>query len=389
MVISGSFWKSDRCKMVNSLVSHVRSRHANRCANQIMNQGFRISDSDIVLPKAVLRNWSEQLGRATLVPVRPGMSGARLYRCVGSNGGCLALKRWPSDTGPNRIAEVHRVMTSARSNGCQLIPQVIAPRADQYYASFVSCDGYCWDLVHWMPGQPLNACADLAEIVSGATAISQFHRSAAALGRYSQVAPAIKERLSRLAELHQRMDALTQAATQIELESELKVAVHRAGQLFELKWNEIFAQMNQSLLVYAQQSVMTQFVMRDVHREHVLFSNGQPAGLIDFDALRVDSPAVDLARWVGRFDAYRRDPAGVWQAVLAGLNRQGSSSEGCWSKRDMTLAAAIAGVNPWISLANWLEWLLIDQRSFAGGLGAVSKRISELTDAAAQGVWVK
>src|SRR5205085_7730253 len=39
--------------------------------------------------------------------------------------------------------------------------------------------------------------------------------------------------------------------------------------------------------------------IRDVHHEHVLFTGDQVTGLIDFGALRIDTPLTDVARLVG------------------------------------------------------------------------------------------
>ena len=85
------------------------------------------------------------------------------------------------------------------------------------------------------------------------------------------------------------------------------------------KWDEVSCQIARSLSQYAERNVHTQYVLRDVHREHILFSKGQPAGLIDFDAVRVDTPSTDLARWVASFLGENMDNDRVWDAALAGF----------------------------------------------------------------------
>jgi Ser/Thr protein kinase RdoA (MazF antagonist) len=354
--------------------------------NATMNHNVGPNHSDVGLPNAVLQAWFEQLGAAVITPIRPGMSGARLFRCDTPAGDCMALKCWSSETDLNRVEAIHRVMMSAIENGCSLVPELVFPRHDFGSASFMACQGHCWDLVRWLPGDPLMIDAPLESIQRGASAIARFHASTFELGHQRQVAPAVTERLSRLAQLKERIGSLIDAANKNELDSGLAVAVHRAAQLLRFKWNEVLPQMTQSLSAYLQKSVMTQFVLRDVHREHVLFSGSRPSGLIDFDAVRVDTSAVDLARWAGSFQIFQRDPQAVWGAVLAGVQSESPSREGYFTARDVALANAIATANPWISLANWLQWLLIDKRVFPAGPNAVADRISALTNTAAQGV---
>ncbi len=313
--------------------------------------------------------------------VAPGMSGARIFCCRNELGNRFALKRWPTGSDRERIDKVHHVMCQSRNNHCQLVPEVLQ--------TCLQSNRYCWDFVQWMPGKPLDADASLDSIQRGAAAIARFHASTTALGQRIQVVPGVIERLNRIRELGPMMGSLLNTTAIGRLQAPLAEAVHRAAQLLRFKWDQAIPQITRSLLVFAQQPVMTQYVLRDVHREHVLFNDGRPSGLIDFDAVRVDSKAIDFARWVGSFQKYYEDPDAAWHAVLAGVQDNCPSKEGLFVETDLALAKALAGSNPWISLANWLDWLLVDQRRFPAGPDAVTRRIIELTDAASQVAWVE
>lgn len=52
-----------------------------------------------------------------------------------------------------------------------------------------------------------------------------------------------------------------------------------------------------------RQRVSVQLCFTDVHRDHVLYSGDEVTGLIDYGAVKLDSPAVDLARLFGENEA--------------------------------------------------------------------------------------
>ena len=334
-----------------------------------------------LIPRSIVRRWLDPLGIATIHSVPAGMSGARVFCCVSQQRAQYALKRWPRGVDQHRIDEVHQVMRASRNSGCKLVPTVVE--------SPIQTDGYCWDMLQWVPGEPLATDASLRNIQSGAAAIARFHSATLDLGVHFQVAPAVTERLSRLTKIDQQISAALDAVPSSEMTPPLSTAVFRAAQLLRLNWNEVRPRISRSLSVHAERKVATRFVLRDVHREHILFIDGRPTGLIDFDAIRIDSPAADLARWAGSswIDGDRgvlRDNATVWEAVLAGVRTENPSKENYVDDTDVQLARAIARANPWISLANWLIWLTLEQRRFPAGPLAVAQRISVLTDAASQ-----
>jgi aminoglycoside phosphotransferase (APT) family kinase protein len=77
----------------------------------------------------------------------------------------------------------------------------------------------------------------------------------------------------------------------------------------------------------------------DVHTGHVLFTGDSVAGVIDYGAMKIDHPAVDLARYLGAattgdagrlnvgLDAYRRSgpPVEVPAQLVELLDRSGTA----------------------------------------------------------------
>ena len=154
-------------------------------------------------------------------------------------------------------------------------------------------------------------------------------------------------------------------------------------------WDGVRSRITRSLSQYANQNVRIQYVLRDIHREHILFSDHEPSGLIDFDAVRMDTSATDLARWVGSFSVLAGKSSDleiekVWDAALAGFHDQNSLISGPQTEFNVAMARDLCFATTWISLGNWLVWLLCQQRAFPPGPKVVAARIRELTVAATQ-----
>ncbi len=332
----------------------------------------------------------------------PGMSGASVFQCQLASGDLLALKRWPAGTGLARIRKVHQVVQHARNSGCELVPGIhpVAVGIGNSPQTAFSHQQSHWDLTQWMPGEPASHAAasdpaTLDQVRSGAAVIARFHASVRSLGVRQQPPPAVLARLKRLSELDplvpQAIDLAAPPASAQEISPALQRAIHEAGRLLHWKWNEVSRRIARSLSQYQFASVTIQYVLRDIHRDHILFSDRRPTGLIDFDAVRMDTPATDLARWVGSFavEPERSSEMAiekVWDAALAGFCQENPSNFHPQPDLHVALARDLCFATTWISLANWLVWLLCQQRAFPVGQDAVAGRIVELASTAAQEV---
>ena len=337
---------------------------------------------DSSVPSTIVDQVLRPLGVVAAESMAPGMSGARVYQCRCSSGESLALKCWPAGTKRERVDEIHRVIRHARAAGCQLVPELISLPHTGRQASVVTSGGRHWDLIQWMPGTACEADATLEQIRNGAAAIAQFHHSVRALGVQHQPPPAVAARLRRLRELEDLVPRLLAAADTISGQDELPRSLKAAAGVVRSKWVGARARIARSLQQYANTPVPTHYVLRDIHRGHLLFADQIPSGLIDFDAVRIDTPAADLARWVGSFLVGRQANAPVWDAAMAGFHDVYSLNGESIIAIDPDFAAEIYFATTWISLVNWLDWILCQQRSFPPGPAAVSARICELTSVA-------
>ncbi len=316
--------------------------------------------------------------------VEPGMSGGVVYRCLLSSGHTLVLKRWPSGTRADRVAEVHHVQSIARKNGCPFVPKLYRTDSAEAATTFLRAGGAIWELADWQPGSPLDREATLGQISRGAAAIARFHQAVGDLSRGLAPPPAVIHRLRRLAELETLLPRTFATETSPKYSVPLRETIAEICSLLFGTWSIIHGRIKRSLIPRSSVLLPTQYVLRDVHREHVLFDKGTVSGLIDFDAIRIDTPLTDLTRWGGSFMADCSDPDAVWEAVMAGYLEASPFQHESEIGQAMTLIRELHHCSTWMSLANWAVWIRLECRTFAAGDDAVRARIDQLCRLARQ-----
>ncbi len=336
------------------------------------------------------------LGAVRVDSVAAGMSGAMVFRCRLASGEFRALRCWPEETALSRVLEITRVAIRARENGCDLVPRPYSCTGNPGAAGSVEVHrGRIWQLSEWMPGEPLRVDCDLRSIERGGAAICRFHSSISAFhdggcsdGNTLKSVPAIQDRLDRVQWLTPRLFRILERfeAGVADLPSPLDAALHEARQLVSWKWNEVAARITRSLSKDAQRHWSGQYVIRDIHRENALFEAGEASGLVDLDAVRIDTPWIDLARWAGSFLGNCHENQAVWDAATAGFCGKHTLNNSPEMEFGPELAANLCYATTWIALANWLVWIVGDRRQFGASSERIAARIRELHLVAAQGV---
>ena len=332
--------------------------------------------------------WSGLVESADRIP--PGFSGAAVWHVKLSGLGEHALKRLPSGADAARIKQTHCFVQAMREAGAVGLPSFF--RWEQA-GTLVRFGDHLWEASSWQPGQPLAVDADIDEIAAGAAAIGRLHRVAmdAGLGHRRQIAPGVVDRIQRLSSIDltiaRSSESLAQRNTQIAPES--RTTIDRAANLLKQGWPIVGPGIMDRLMHRANRPIDCHCVLRDVHRDHVLFGNDDWGNdqiqddkirFIDFDAMRIDTPALDLARWVGSFSAGDRD--GLWDRSMAEYRRECSIPdvlEDDWAG----LVNLLHESGTWGSLANWVKWVCQDGR-FDVSNPQVESRIRWIADAAAR-----
>lgn len=302
--------------------------------------------------------------------VASGLSGASIFRCVAVNDDQFALRRWPPGTPPKRLGEIQTVVAFAREHGCPIVPRLADPSIP-----WAAAADSLWELTEWMPGEPVSLEADSEHVRSGAAAIALFHKSVSPMGVFQAPPPAAETRVRRCKELQQSLPAILQSPPFDSGHVGLDGSIDRARELLRTNWSEVNGRITRSLSRYEDVTVPNQYVLRDVHNQHVFFQARTVTGLIDFDAIRVDTPMTDLARWVGSFHGIPEVEA--WNAAMAGYQEHSPFSQCDQESVQVELAKEISFATKWISLANWVVWVVGERRSFPGGPDQVANRIGE------------
>jgi len=265
-----------------------------------------------------------------------------------------------------------------------------------------------WQLFDEMPGDPLPVDAEQKEVMAGVDALSRLHGAMSWFGQRREMPLAIRSRLKRLDQVHeilgveltgeralrnlnlnQQFDprklpdencqhGTNQPSEGIQDTGKLTHAISNAISI----WNQNAVRMKKKLFLQlttdSSAPMPTQYVLRDIHRENLLFDKGQASGFFDFDAVRVDTPWADLARWVGSFVVHDQAEDSFWlQACerFAATHSVLGSEDVTWGHG---FAKRLHEATQWISLGNWLVWLCIEQRSFSVPNEVLAKRISRL-----------
>jgi len=314
---------------------------------------------------------------------RAGFSGCSVWK-VAAGGEFFCLKCWPAENPPPLGLEwVHRLINGIRAKGLTFVPRFFATKnlqnidvpsfATKIAETICRHEGCIWELMSWLPGDVDNSTQPSpARLRTALRALAAFHRATADWSEPGTDQPpsprpalAIVERTWRLQQLIQGEIETIIAAygeKRIPLLDDLAQQWISARRLPPLE-------LLPRLMVGVTQFLPVQPVIRDIWREHVLFTGDEVTGFIDFGALRLDSFHVDLARLIGSLAG--DDLEARTTAILA-YNEVRPVSDS-----DIQLINLLDRSGTWIAGWNWLDWLYREKREFHS-LVAVRERLAHL-----------
>ena len=195
------------------------------------------------------------------------------------------MKAWPLDTTADRVGQFHAWMS--RAGHLPFIPMVFAGVGRE-----TTCveAGRLWDCCRWQPGDPLIAPMP-ADVESACEAVAQLHLAwGADAGTRCGPCPGVLNRLRILSENESLLLAGPDGLPPIspQLDPLLRQAVRGAASAAPLA--------AAALQPWATRILTLQPCVRDLRGDHVLFERNSVSGIIDFGAIGIDHPAVDLAR---------------------------------------------------------------------------------------------
>lgn len=279
-----------------------------------------------------------------------GFSGARLWR-VSDGSRQLCLRRWPVDhPDETRLRFIHAVMEFA---GMQL---EIVPRLQRTPAgdTAIRHGEHLWELTTWLPGEATyRAQPSPAKLFAAMQALASVHL---ALEHFptrmtgNSVSPGIAERRARLRELRALLPQIHRQLPSAAAELRLR------GEAILSSFARHATEVDDQLATASSVCVPLQPCLRDIWHDHVLFVGDTTTGIIDFDAVRIETVAGDLARLITSLVG--NDPAPRASALAAYETLRPLSIE------ERKLIEVFDASATLMSGMNWLVWILIDGRTF-------------------------
>lgn len=281
-------------------------------------------------------------------PVLGGFSGAAVWRGDMADQPLFALKAWPLDITAPRLREIHGWMAQAAH--VSFVPGVIATTDG---CSVVVEDGRVWDVTRWMPGTPRTA-ATVSDVETACEAVARLHAAWAPIKLGP--CPGVLNRLRVLADWMTTPELQPHDPPSLLERADAVVRRHAPA-------------VARSLLPWSQANLPLGPCIRDLRGEHVLYTGNAVTGLVDYGAMALDHPAVDLARLLG-------DLAGENVERFSGGLRAYRRAGGMLAMPD-ELVRVLDRSGAVCSVIGWLVRLLIQQRTF-GDRTAIMARLTEL-----------
>lgn len=120
---------------------------------------------------------------------------------------------------------------------------------------------------------------------------------------------------------------------------------------------------------FIQDVFPVQPVIRDVWHDHLLFTDNDLTGLVDFGAMQIDNVALDLSRVLGSLVSNQPDR---WRFAI-----ETYSNTRQLSPREIEFVFVLDQSSAFLGGLNWLKWVLLEGRSFESE-EHVEKRIQHL-----------
>jgi Ser/Thr protein kinase RdoA (MazF antagonist) len=287
-----------------------------------------------------------------------GFSGQPVW-LVAADGRQFVLKAFSAAMSPERARWIHARMRQARAAGISEVPAVqVADDGD----SIVAAGGCSWELLDYVVG--LQCSHPTLEQTAAALAVLARVHAAASEQPVRGVSRAFAERIAAAQRLTERPWTHLLAAAARSPATPLWSAVRERLLAAGRNWTQSSGDRWLALGAALECPIVSgQWVLRDIWSEHVLFAPGSAArvaGLIDYHASGVDTPATDVARLLGSWMEAEASLPDWWASRLAAYEavRPLSAAE----RRGIPFLAASGVV---FGLDNWFRWILEEGRQFA------------------------
>ena len=333
-----------------------------------------VSSSKFPELAAILSRWPIDVTDVITVD-SSGFSGARVFQIILSDQRKLGLKHYRGPTLTVRgLDEIHRVLIHAHNQGCDFVAQPM--RLADGFSTVVagqpsSATAGLWELSRWVPGSPKTSFNN-AQVKTAFASIARFHQAAAQINLAFRTSPHLPYRQIQLAKLirpqSDTLDRATDALKHVPIDPGWRRSLSLLiDQLKMVPPSQINA-LQIAIDRFIEIDLPVHPVIRDLRAEHLLFTDDQLTGLVDFDAMEMDSVAYDLSRLtssMGLDENQLHVALSTYHAIRP------------IQPDEAALTQLLTSVSKLLSPLSWVEWIVLEQRTFANP-AAVQRRLNEL-----------
>ncbi len=284
-----------------------------------------------------------------------GYSGADLWKIKDAEA-AFCLRCWPRQMQDrSKLMWIHHVLNHAFKHGCKYLA---TPLVDAGGDSLIRFQDRFWQLEHWMPGEasfwdsPTNQ-----KLENAMFALAEFHKATAALREADRPSNSIQNRIHVL---HGWWAGGNPTNDLLELEALVSRnsndPLSDFGRAICSRFRKICPEIGRHLYEAASVNCLAQPIFADIWHDHVLFSGSKVTGVVDFGAMRVDSPAGDVARLLGSLVG---DDRQRWEFGLEVYKKASETTH-----FDEKLVSIFDRSTTLLAGMNWLRWLFLDRTEF-------------------------
>jgi len=309
----------------------------------------------------VLKQYSPLLSSGLPRPLgnHGGFSGARLWRVDGP-AGSLCLRAWPTGFSPARLFFIHLCMTGARDAGLTFVPRTLP---SLHKTLRIEYGDRLWELQEWLPGEAdYHRWPSFAKRQAACAALARLHTCWPSSSRFDEgLYPAVKRRLEAVHEWRELVQSGWRPLAHASSDDPARPAAERA-------WYALAGRIDaipDLLRRWNTRIWLLQPCLCDIWHDHVLFDGDRVTGVVDYGAMKIDHPAVDVARLLGSL--VEDDPVG-WATGLAAYREIRP-----FTAQEEELARALDVAGTTVGASVWLRWLYHDGKEFADRAAAARR----------------
>ena len=316
----------------------------------------------------MIHNVLSQFGIDDSASIKPlgnagGFSGASITR-IESPAGDHCLRKWPkSHPTQERLDWIHRVLLHAKIIGCPVPPPIRTTAGD----TFLRFREHFWELTPWLPGLAnFEQDPNSERLKDTVHTLAKLHQSNAQIQLEFGQSNNMLARIEQLRAFPQRLGMLDRhpALQHSEMMGSLHAQLRRCSDQVQ--------PCIENLEQFGRQPWVIQPVIRDLWHDHILFTENQVTGIVDFGAMQMDNVALDLARMLGSLLGDPDDPKWITAIDQYHLIRPLSTAE----RQAIPILDRSAVL---LGALNWLCWIVLEQKSFEDWK-AVERRVRILGD---------